>query len=85
MYLSFVAIPLIVIMFYGLEDKNADYFKKGRFITNSEGYEYRYQGIIYHNGLMVSHWSLIAVLSIVFCLISWVTHEGIIAEIKSKK
>lgn len=75
LYISFAIIPLSILLFYGIEDKNADYFKKGRFITNTEGWEYRYSGVIYPYGLMVNHWSVIVVVSIVGILISWIGHE----------
>ena len=82
MLLSFVAIPTGLLLYYGLEDENWDYFAKGKFITNTEGYEYKYNGVVYHNGLMVSEHSLIVVLSIVFGLISVIVHGGMIAEMK---
>ena len=85
MLISFLAIPTGLILYYGLEDENWDYFEKGRFLTNTEGWQYRYNGVIYHNGIMVSEHSLIAVLSIVFGLISVIIHEGIIAELKISK
>lgn len=84
MLLSFVAIPLSVLMFYGLEDKNADYFKKGKFITNTEGWEYKYNKVIYHYGMMVSHWSVIVVVSICIGMISWICHEGYMAVVVVK-
>ena len=79
MFLSFAAIPLGVILFYGIDNTNWDYFAKGKFITNTEGWQYRYQGIVYHYGLMVSEKSAIVVLSITFGLMSWVVHEGLMA------
>ncbi len=85
MLLSFVAIPTGLLLYYGLEDENWDYFAKGKFITNTEGYEYKYKGMIYHLGLMVSEHSLIAELSIVFSLISVIVHQGVMAEMKIKK
>lgn len=80
--ISFAMIPIITLSVFGIDDKNADYFKKGKFITNTEGWEYRYQGVIYPYGLMVSHPSLIVILSIVFGLISWVCYEGISVVVK---
>ena len=73
----FAMIPLSVLAYYGMEDKNADYFAKGRFITNTEGWQYRYNGLIYHLGVMVSHWALIGIVSIVFILIAWIGYEGL--------
>ena len=75
-----IALGVIVtslLLIYGIEDKNADFFKKGRFVTNTEGWEYRYKGVIYPLGLMVSHWANIVVVSIVFMLIFWIAYEGV--------
>lgn len=57
----------IVLDSYGLPD---DWFEKGRFITNTEGWEYRYKGVIYHLGMMVSPQSLFAVLAVLGILFS---------------
>lgn len=80
----YLALPIAVgviagslLLIYGLEDKNADYFKKGRFVTNTEGWEYRWNGVIWPYGLMVSHWSVIVILTIVFMLIFWIGYEGV--------
>lgn len=54
-----------------------DYFEKGKFVTNSEGWEYRYNGTIYHLGMMVSPQSLVVTLVIVFGLIGTVVYTGI--------
>jgi hypothetical protein len=77
MFISFAAIPLGLLIFYGLYDENADYFKKGRFVQNTEGWQYRYNGVVYHYGLMVSEKAAIVVLSITFGLISFVIHEAL--------
>ena len=75
-YISFAVIPIIIVAIFGIDDKNVDYFEKGSFTRNSEGWEYRYNNVVYPYGLMVSHWANIAILSIVGILISWIVCEA---------
>lgn len=82
--ISLIAIPVAIIFFYGT-DENADYFKKGRFITNTEGWQYRYQGVIYPYGLMVSQPSLVAILSIIGILFSLMFHLFWYDHLSSKR
>ena len=79
-YLSLAAIPLILIAIFGIDDKKADFFNKGDGITA----EYRiiYKQQMYYFGEMVSHWSMIATLSIVGILISTIVLVGIKESIK---
>lgn len=75
MCVSFVAIPVILTMFYGLSDENADFFKKGKGVANQFQTVYKKQ--VYHFGVMVSDAAAIVVLSIIFILISTLIHVGI--------
>jgi hypothetical protein len=70
--LSFAIIPLAILLFYGIEDKTAWFFGHD-FID-----DYRYKvsnNVVYHIGVMVSHYSLILTLSIVGILIGWIIYE----------
>jgi len=72
-YMSFAAIPLAILLFYGIEDKNAWFF--GHDYIND--YRYRIENnVVYHVGIMVSHYALIVTLSIVGILISWIIYEA---------
>jgi hypothetical protein len=71
-HISIVAIPVAILLFYGIEDKNAWFF--GHDYIN----DYRYKignNVVYHIGVMVSHYALIVTLSIVGTLISWIIYE----------
>jgi hypothetical protein len=71
-HISIVAIPVAILLFYGIEDKNAWFF--GHDYIND--YRYRIENnVIYHIGVMVSHYALIVTLSIVGILISWIIYE----------
>jgi hypothetical protein len=71
--MSFAAIPLAILLFYGIEDKNAWFF--GHDYIND--YRYRIENnVVYHVGIMVSHYALIVTLSIVGILISWIIYEA---------
>jgi hypothetical protein len=72
MHISFAIIPLSILLFYGIEDKNADFFTKA---TYPDDYRAAYEGTVYPMGIMVSEWALIAILSIVGILVSWIGHE----------
>lgn len=72
MCILFATIPIAVLFFYGIEDKNAWFF--GHEFIN----DYRYRignNVVYHIGVLVSHYSLIVTLSIVGILISWIIYE----------
>lgn len=70
--MSIVAIPVAILLFYGVEDKNAWFF--GHDYIND--YRYRIENnVVYHIGVMVSHYALIVTLSIVGILISWIIYE----------
>ena len=67
-----VAIPVAILLFYGIEDKSAWFF--GHDYIND--YRYRIENnVVYHIGVMVSHYALIVTLSIVGLLISWIIYE----------
>jgi hypothetical protein len=71
-HFSIVAIPVAILLFYGIEDKNAWFF--GHDYIND--YQYRIENnVVYHIGVMVSHYALIVTLSIVGLLISWIIYE----------
>jgi hypothetical protein len=71
-YISIVAIPVTVLLFYGIEDKNAWFF--GHDYIND--YRYRIENnVVYHIGIMVSHYALIVTLSILGILIGWIIYE----------
>lgn len=71
-HISIVAIPVAILLFYGIEDKNAWFF--GHDYIND--YRYRIENnVVYHIGVMVSHYALIVTLSIVGLLISWIIYE----------
>lgn len=71
-HISIVVIPVVILLFYGIEDKNAWFF--GHDYIND--YRYRIENnVVYHIGVMVSHYALIATLSIVGLLISWIIYE----------
>src|SRR5688500_13569631 len=51
----FALVPLFILLFYGIEDKNVWFF--GHEYIND--YRYRIQcNVVYHVGVMVSHYSL---------------------------
>ena len=83
MCLSFVAIPTGLLLYYGLEDDNADFFKNGDGVINN--YEVVYKDVKYHLGVMVSDMAAIVCLSIVFGLISWLVHEEVLLVRNDKK
>ncbi len=71
-HISIVAIPVVILLFYGIEDKNSWFF--GHDYIND--YRYRIENnVVYHIGVMVSHYALIVTLSIVGILISWIIYE----------
>jgi 1,4-dihydroxy-2-naphthoate octaprenyltransferase len=71
-HISIVVIPVAILLFYGIEDKNAWFF--GHDYIND--YRYRIENnVVYHIGVMVSHYALIVTLSIVGTLISWIIYE----------
>ena len=71
-HISIVAIPVAILLFYGIEDKNSWFF--GHDYIND--YRYRIENnVVYHIGVMVSHYALIVTLSIVGLLISWIIYE----------
>lgn len=71
-HISIVAIPVAVLLFYGIEDKNAWFF--GHDYIND--YRYRIENnVVYHIGVMVSHYALIVTLSILGILIGWIIYE----------
>jgi hypothetical protein len=75
--MSIVAIPVAILLFYGIEDKNAWFF--GHEYVND--YRYRIENnVVYHMGVMVSHYALIVTLSIVGILISWIIYEILMAS-----
>jgi uncharacterized membrane protein YciS (DUF1049 family) len=72
MYISFATIPLAILLFYGIEDKTAWFFE-GRHIGS---YHYIVDNKhFYPIGLMVPHYAMIATVSIVGILISWLIHQ----------
>jgi hypothetical protein len=76
-HMSIVAIPVAILLFYGIEDKNAWFF--GHEYIND--YRYRIENnVVYHMGVMVSHYALIVTLSIVGILISWIIYEILTAS-----
>ena len=72
MHISFVIIPLSILLFYGIEDKNANFFAQ---VEYRDDYRAVYEKTVYPMGIMVSEWALIAILSIVGFLVSWISHE----------
>lgn len=71
-HISIIAIPVAILLIYGIEDKNAWFF--GHDYIND--YRYRIENnVVYHIGVMVSHYALIVTLSIVGLLISWIIYE----------
>lgn len=71
-HISIIEIPVAILLFYGIEDKNAWFF--GHDYIND--YRYRIENnVVYHIGVMVSHYALIVTLSIVGLLISWIIYE----------
>lgn len=68
---SFVIIPLVVLLFYGIEDNTAWFFGHD-YIGD---YRYRIDGVVYNIGLMAGHFALIVTLSLVGLLIAWITYE----------
>ena len=74
MYMSFVAIGIGTIAYFGTVEPMGDWFEKGRFVTNTEGWEYRYNGVTWHYGMMVSNSAKIAVVSTVGILFSLMAH-----------
>lgn len=76
MYISFAIIPLAIILFYGIEDKSGWFFGH-QFID-----DYRYKissnnNLVYNLGVMVSHYALVVILSIIGILFSWMGHEAL--------
>jgi hypothetical protein len=69
----FVIIPLAVLLFYGIEDNTSWFF--GHDYIND--YRYRIDGVVHNIGIMVGHFALIATVSIVGILISWIIIEGL--------
>ena len=68
----FTSIPVTILLFYGIDDKNESFF--GHDYIND--YRYRSQGnVVYHVGIMVSHYALLVTLSIIGLLISWIGYE----------
>jgi hypothetical protein len=52
MYISFATIPLVILLFYGIEDKNAWFF--GHIYVD----DYRHRignNVVYNLGLMIGH------------------------------
>lgn len=74
MYLSFAVIPLALLIFYGIEDNLADFFANAIY---PDDYRTVYDNKVYHLGIMVSHWAIIVILSILGILLSWIGHEGL--------
>ena len=77
MFVAIAITPLVLISIYGIEDKNKDYFEKGDFVKNTEGWQYEYKGEVSSHGVMVSHWAKIGVVSIVIGLIITIIGVGI--------
>lgn len=73
---SFVIIPLVVLLYYGIEDNTAWFF--GHDYIND--YRYRIDGIVYNIGIMVGHFSLIVTISLVGLLIAWIAYETLKAS-----
>lgn len=69
----FALIPLFILLFYGIEDKKADFFENGDGVRAE--YKIIYNRQAYYIGEIVSHWSLIVTLSVVGLLISWIFYE----------
>lgn len=72
MYMSFVIIPVLVLLFFGIEDKNSDFFAKSKY---PEDYRAVYDKKVYNIGIMVSNLAKILIISIVGILLSWIGHE----------
>jgi hypothetical protein len=67
-----LAIPVTILLFYGIEDKNAWFF--GHDYIND--YRYRIENnVVYHIEVIVGHYAVIVTLSIVGILISWIIYE----------
>jgi len=81
MYISFAAIAVGVILYYGFNDENADFFKHGKGV--SDQYITIYHKVPYHFGVMVSDMAAIVVLTAVGCLISWVIHLALEPQISA--
>jgi hypothetical protein len=69
-----VSIPVILVLAYG-EDENADFFKKGKGVSNQ--FITIYKKVPYHLGVMVSEPAAIACVSIVLIFIVWIAYEGV--------
>jgi hypothetical protein len=78
MFYVFIAIstsiPVILILAYG-EDENADFFKKGKGVTDQ--FITIYKKVPYHLGVMVSEPAAIAGVSIVLIFILWICYEAV--------
>ncbi len=73
LFVTFALIPVAILLFYGIEDKTAWFF--GHDYIND--YRYRIDGVVHNIGIMVGHFALIATVSIVGILISWIIIEGL--------
>ena len=82
--IAFAIIPLVALLIYGIEDKNADFFAKSKY---PDDYRAIYHKNIYNIGIMVSQLAKIATISIVGILISWIIIEILKTEniLKSQK
>ncbi len=70
--IMFTAIPVSILLFYGIDDKN-EYFFGHNYVND---YRYKTQeNEVYRVGIMVSHHALLATLSIIGLLISWIGYE----------
>lgn len=67
----FSLIPISILAFYGIEDKNAWFFGHDYI----EDYRYRIGNTVYNMGLMVGHFAVISIVSIIGLLIAWITYE----------
>ena len=63
-----------MLLFYGVEDKNADFFDKAIY---PDDYRAVYNQKVFHIGIMVSNLALIVILSVIGILISWIIIEGL--------
>jgi hypothetical protein len=77
------SIPITLILIYGEDDK-ADFFKKGKGVSNQ--FITVYKKVPYHLGVMVSEPAAIACVSIILIFILWICYEGIrLSKLVEKK
>lgn len=72
MLVSFAVIPLIIVLYFGIEDKNKHFFDNGNGVTAE--YKIIYNKQSFHLGEMVSHYSLLVTVCMVGIFLSVIGH-----------